>query len=44
MYSSATSLEIGLKECFAPASTVKGRLHRASGPVAARRLCHADEA
>ena len=28
-----------LKEFFAPVSTVKGRLHRAFVPVAARRLC-----
>ena len=33
-----------LKGCFAPASAVQGRLHRAFSPISARRLCHADEA
>ena len=32
-----------LKGCFAPASAVKGRLHRTFSPISARRLCHADE-
>ena len=33
-----------LKGCFASASAVKGRLHRALSPIAARRSCHVDEA
>ena len=33
-----------LKRCFAPASAAMGRLHRAFSPIAAQRLCHADEA
>ena len=32
-----------LKGCSAPASAVKGRLHRAYSPISARRHSHADE-
>ena len=37
-------MELALKGRFAPASGVKGRLHRAVSPISAQRLCHADEA
>ena len=33
-----------IKAYFAPASAVKGRLHRAFNPFSARQPCHANEA
>ena len=33
-----------IKGCFAPILVVKGRLHKALGPISACRLCYADEA
>ena len=33
-----------IKGCFAPVLVVKGRLHKALGPISARQLCYADEA
>ena len=29
-----------IKECFAPVLVVKGRLHKALGPISARQLCY----
>ena len=29
-----------IKGCFAPALLVKGRLHKALGPISARQLCY----
>ena len=35
-------VELGLiiKGCFAPVLVVKGRLHKALGPISARQLCY----